>query len=345
MRILLTGASGFIGSRVAATLHAQGAEVLGFCRTEPPADALLGDWIAGDIRDLDGLACALTGCDAVVHAAACYSYARSDAPAMDSVNVLGTRNVLDAAVRAGVRRVLMTSTSATCGPVSGRPAGEEDCPPAWELRVPYKRTKLAAERLALAAAADGLEVVCVNPTTVVGPGDRQPTPSGKMVRDLVLGQITGYVRGGGINVVAVEDVALGHALALEHGRSGERYILGGENLALDEAFRLALRAVGRPPPRLAVPWSAVFAAALIADAAGRLTGREPRLLVLDEVRLARTPLYFSSAKARAELGYAPKPAAEALAEAARWFAGRRAPVAPEWRQVRGAGMDVAPFSR
>ena len=320
MRVLLTGASGFIGSHVAAELTRQGANVRAFCRSEPPAQARVEEWMRGDVTDPDAVQRAVAGCEAAVHAAALYSYRRADAPLMEAVNVAGTRHVLEACARAGVGRVLVTSSSATCGPVPGRAAGERDGPPDWELAVPYKRTKLAAERLALGAAGEGIEVVCVNPTTVVGAGDRQPTPSGKMVRDLVEGRIGAYMRGAGINVVSVLDVARGHALALGAGRRGERYILGGEDLSLRDAFALVLAAVGRKPPRLAIPWPVAYGAARIADLAARVTGREPRLLVLDEVRLARLPLFFSSDKARAELGYAPGPAADALAAAARWFA-------------------------
>lgn len=332
MRVLLTGASGFIGARVAHHLAARGAEVRALSRTEPPAEASAAEWVAGDIRDLGAVMRAAAGCQAVVHAAACYSYARADTAAMEAVNVDGTRNVLEAAARAGVRRVLVTSSSATCGPVAGRPATEQDLPPDWELVVPYKRTKLEAERLALAAARRGLDVVCVNPTTAIGPGDHRPTPSGKMIRDLVCGRVPGYMRGAGLNVVAVDDVAVGHALALERGRSGERYILGGENLSLGETFAIVRRAVGRRPPRIALPWSGIYVAALIAHAAHRAVGGEPRLLVLDEIRLARRPLYFSSAKATAELGYAPGPAAGALAAAARWFAASAGP----WPRESGA---------
>jgi dihydroflavonol-4-reductase len=267
------------------------------------------------VRDRGAVERAVRECEAVVHAAALYTYEHSDA--IFAVNVEGTRNVIEASIRARVRRLLLTSSSATCGPVRGRPATERDSPPEWELRVPYKRTKLEAECLVLAAAPEH-DVVCVNPTTVVGPGDYKPTPSGKMVQDLVQGRMRAYLRRAGINVVAVQDVARGHALALEHGRRGERYILGGEDLWLHEAFALALEAVGGKPPRLAVPWRAVYGAALVAD---RL-GLDSKLLVLDEVRLARLPLFFSSAKARAELGYRPRPAGEALAAAARWFAAR-----------------------
>lgn len=320
MRVLLTGASGFIGSHVAAELTRAGAQVLAFCRSEPPAGAQVHDWRCGDVCDPQAVQAAVGGCDAVVHTAALYSYTPADAPMMEPVNVEGTRNVLDAAARQNVGRVLCTSSSATCGPVPGRPATEADRPPKWELRVPYKRTKVAAEGLAIAAAEQGLEVVCVNPTTVVGPGDRQPTPSGKMIKDVVEGRMLGYLEGAGLNVVSARDVARGHRLALEHGRSGERYILGSENLELREALGVAARAAGRRPPPLAVPWFLAYGAALGAKLVGRVIRREPRLLVLDEVRLARLPLYFSSEKARSELGYAPGPAVDALTAAASWFA-------------------------
>jgi dihydroflavonol-4-reductase len=179
--------------------------------------------------------------------------------------------------------------------------------------VPYKRTKLAAERLAREAAREGLDVVVVNPTTPVGPGDRRPTPTGKMIADVAHGRARAYLAGGALNVVAVEDVAAGHVLAHERGRAGERYLLGGENLSLREAFAIVARAAGRPSPRIGVPWAAAYAAAL----ALRAARREPSLLVLDEVRLARLPMTFDDAKARRQLAYSPGPAEQALIRAAK----------------------------
>jgi dihydroflavonol-4-reductase len=313
VRALVTGATGFIGSHVVAALVAAGAEVRGFdLRADPSREG-----VVGDILDGAALERAMRGCDAVFHLAAVYSYTRARAREMHAVNVDGTRAVLDAAARAGVRRVVHTSSCATCGPVPGRAATEADAPPSWELAVPYKRTKLEAERLALRAARDGLDVVVVNPTTPVGPGDRGPTPTGKMVADVARGRARAYLIGAALNVVAVEDVAAGHVLAFDRGRRGERYLLGAENLSLREVFATVAHAAGRRAPRIGVPWALAHAAARTGDAALRLVGREPSLLVLDEVRLARLPMTFDDTKARRELGYESRPAREALVEAAR----------------------------
>ena len=227
---------------------------------------------------------------------------------MERVNVEGTRAVIEAA---GERRVVHTSSCATCGPVAGRAATEDDAPAKWELRVPYKRTKIAGERIALEAAARGADVVVVNPTTPVGPGDLRPTPTGKMVADVASGRARAYLAGSALNIVAVEDVARGHLLAHEHGASGRRYLLGGENLEMREVFATIARAAGRRPPRIAVPWSAAYAAAWLAARARA----HPSLLLLDEVRVARLPMRFDDSRARRELGYSSSPAADALARA------------------------------
>jgi dihydroflavonol-4-reductase len=318
VRALVTGAAGFIGGHVATALAAAGAEVRAFDR-EPPPEALPGvEPVAGDLLDSEALGRAVDDCDAVFHLAALYSYDRADEAAMEAINVEGTRRLLEAAARgAARRRIVHTSSCGTCGPVPGRAATEEDAPPAWELSVPYKRTKLEGERVAMQAAREGLDLLVVNPTTPVGPGDRRPTPTGKMVADVAHGRARAHLAGGALNVVAVEDVAAGHLLAHEHGRPAERYLLGGENLTMREVFTLVARAAGRHPPRIAVPWRLAHAAARLADAALGAVGRQPSLLVLDEVRLAREPMIFDDSKARRELGYRSRPAAEALAAAAR----------------------------
>jgi dihydroflavonol-4-reductase len=317
MRALVTGAAGFIGSHVVAALAQAGAEVRAFDRAAPAHVPAGVEPVTGDLLDADAVRRAAAGCDAIFHLAALYSYARADADAMRAVNVEGTRIVLDAAARNGHGRVVHTSSCATCGPARGRAATEADEPPAWELDVPYKRTKLDGERLALRAAREGLDVVVVNPTTPVGPGDLRPTPTGRMVADVARGRARAYLAGSALNVVAVEDVAAGHLRAHERGRSGERYLLGGENLALREVFAIVAAAAGRRPPRAAVPWALAYAAARTSDAALRLVGREPTLLVLDAVRVARLPMTFDDAKARRELGHRSGPAAQALQSAAR----------------------------
>jgi len=330
VRALVTGAAGFVGSHVVAELVRAGADVVAFDRAagHGPSGALATtghsgrapgrvEVVEGDVLDRDELLRAMRGCDAVFHLAAVYSYSRAQAAAMQAVNVDGTRAVLDAAAHAGVRRVVHTSSCATCGPVARRAATEADSPPSWELEVPYKRTKLDAERVALDAARDGLDVVVVNPTTPVGPGDRGPTPTGKMIADVARGRARAYLLGGALNIVAVQDVAAGHVRAFEHGSRGERYLLGGENLPLREVFATVARAAGRPAPRIGVPWAVAYAAARAGEAALRPLGRKPSLLVVDEVRLARLPMTFDDAKARGELGYTSRPAREALASAAR----------------------------
>ena len=282
MRVYVTGATGFVGGHVARELRERGADV---------QDERV------DLFDRSGLARVLAGCDALVHVAALYSY---DAPAaeLERVNVEGTRTLLEVARRNGVRRLLHCSTAGTCGPVPGRPATEDDEPPSWELRVPYKRTKLAAERLALEAGA-----IVVNPTTPVGDGDRKPTPTGRMIAGVARGRLRGYVATTGLNVVDVRDVARGHALALEHGEPGQRYLLGGVDLSLEDLFAAVARLAGRPRPRLRVPYAVAEMAAA--------TGIANR----DEVRLARMPMYFSSAKAHSRLGYEPGLVEPALARA------------------------------
>jgi dihydroflavonol-4-reductase len=288
VRVFLTGGGlGFLGGHLVVALEEAGHEVR-------------RDWV--DIRELDALQRAVEGCDAVVHTAAVYSYSRH-ASELEEVNVGGTRNVLEACRSAGVRRLVHTSTAGTCGPVAGRAATEEDGPPEWELTVPYKWTKLEAERLVLAAAADGLDALCVNPTTPIGEGDDAPTPTGQMVRGIASGRYRATLRSGGLNLVDVRDVAEGHVLALERGRAGERYLLGGTNLTLAEVFALVARAAGRRPPRLRLPYACARALARVG------------LANAQEVALARLPAWFDSAKAERELGYAPSPIGPAVARA------------------------------
>jgi dihydroflavonol-4-reductase len=289
VKAYVTGASGFVGGHVARELAELGAEV----RTERV-----------DLLDRAELRRVIEGCDAVFHVAALYSY-DADPRMIERVNVEGTQNVIEACSRTGVKRLVHTSTAGTCGPVAGRSATEDDAPPAWELAVPYKRTKRDAERLVLAAAAHGLDAVVVNPTTPVGDGDLKPTPTGRMIAGVASGRLRAYLATTGLNIVDVRDVARGHALAYERGAAGERYLLGGVNLSLAELFAAIADLARRPRPSIQVPYAAAAAAARIG-----LANR-------DEVRLARLPMYFSSAKAQAMLGYCPGPVTPALARAVR----------------------------
>lgn len=288
MRVFVTGGGrGFIAGHVVRALDEAGHEV--------------GSEFV-DIRDGEGLARAFRGADAICHVAALYSFTAPVAE-LEAVNVAGTANVIAACRAAGVRRLLHTSSCATCGPVPGRQATEEDEPPEWELGVPYKRTKLQAERVVLAAAAEGLDALCVNPTTPVGEGDTVPTPTGAMVRGVASGRFRATLRGAGLNLVDVRDVARGHVLALENGRAGERYLLGGVDVTLAEAFALIARAAGRRPPRLQLPYGAAVLLARLGIANKQ------------EVALARLPAWFSSAKAERELGYRASPLGPALERA------------------------------
>jgi dihydroflavonol-4-reductase len=302
---------------VVSALADVGVEVVALDRA-PPLDEQLPRrtrFVRGDVLDPGAVQRAVEPCDVVFHLAAVYSYVRGDAGQMQVVNVRGTQVVLEAALRGRRRRVVRTSSCATCGPVPGRSATEQDHPSARDLRIPYRRTKLEGERLALRAAREGAEVVVVNPTTPVGPGDLRPTPTGKMVADVASGRARGYLARSALNIVAVEDVARGHVLALERGRPRERYLLGGENLGVRDVFATVARAAGVAVPRVPVPWSAACAAAWVADHALRPLGCEPRVLVLDEVRAGRLPHLFDDSKARAELGYTSIPATDALAGA------------------------------
>lgn len=319
MRALVTGAAGFIGRHLVTALLSAGADVTAFDRSWPTDGAIanMTDLVVGDVLDPDAVRRAVEGCDAVFHLAAVYSYMRRDSALMEAVNISGTRTVLDAAVRGRRRRIVHTSSCATCGPVAGRQASERDVPSRADLTIPYKRTKLEGERLALEAARGGAEVTVVNPTVPVGPGDLRPTPTGKMVADVVHRRARAYLARSALNVVAVEDVAAGHLLAFERGRAGERYLLGGEDMSIQEVFAVIARTAGLRAPRVPVPWIAAYAAAQLANVVLRPLGRESQLLMLDAVRAGRLAHRFDDTKARAELGYASRPAAHALADATR----------------------------
>lgn len=321
MRALVTGATGFVGSAVARALCRRGCQVRALVRSNADRRNLSGlglELATGDLEDPASLARALSDCQALFHVAADYRLGVADPRPLYRSNVEGTRNVLEAAQRAGVSRIIYTSSVATVGlPADGSP-GTEDTPVALtDMIGHYKRSKFLAEELARDYASRGAPVVIVNPSTPIGPGDVKPTPTGQMVVDAASGRTPAYVDTG-LNVVHVDDVAAGHLQAFDGGRIGERYILGGENMTLREILVEICRLAGRSPPRIRLPHAALLPVAYASEALARLTGGGTRVTV-EAVRLARKHMYFSSEKAVRELGYRWRPPLRAFEDALFWF--------------------------
>lgn len=314
---LVTGASGFVGWHISRKLLERGERVRVLARDPARIRELDGVEIArGDLRDAGSLQRAAHGCGVVYHVAADYRLWVRDAAEMFQSNVEGTRNLLTAAKGAGVERVVYTSTVGCIGiPVDGW--GDEDTAAGIEeMSGPYKRSKFLAEQEALKLAKE-LPVVIVNPTAPVGDHDFKPTPTGKIVVDFVRGAMPGFVDTG-LNVVDVRDVAEGHVQACERGRPGERYILGSENLTLEQILRKLAEIVKRPPPKIHVPYAVAYAYGAASTAWAAITGKEPRA-PLDAVRMARKKMWVRHDKASRELGYSPGPASAALERAVEWF--------------------------
>ena len=322
MTTLVTGATGFLGSHVARQLVARGdANVRVLVRPSSDLRALAGlavEHVTGDLRDPASLDRALVGVECVYHVAADYRlWARNPREIYES-NVTGTRNLLQAARRANVARIVYTSTVATIAvPNSGSLPSESTRARVTDMIGAYKRSKFLAEQEVLQAASEGLPVVIVNPTTPVGPGDWKPTPTGKIVVDFLNGRMPAYVDTG-LNFVAVEDAAAGHLLAAERGRAGERYLLGSENLSLRELLDGLALVSGRPAPKFRVPLALAFIAACADTIVARIAGREPQIPI-DGVRIARHSMFVDCSKAVQELGFAPAPVAAALGRAVRWY--------------------------
>jgi dihydroflavonol-4-reductase len=323
-RVLVTGAAGFIGSSVTRSLLARGALVVAL--VEPGGstanlDGLAVELVRGDLRDADAVVEAARGCRLAFHVGALYRFWAPDPTAFYEVNVAGTLHVLEAVRAAGCERLVYTSTVGTLGlhgATSDVPVDETSYAHIDHLFGEYKRSKYVAEHEVLRAAAEGLPVVLVQPTTPVGPRDRGPTPTGRTVLDFLNGRFPGYVDTT-LNIVDVEDVAHGHLLAAEHGALGRSYILGGENLLLRDVLGTLARVTGLPAPSRRFPSGVALAAAHLSDLVeGRLLRREPSI-PLEGAKMSTTHMSFSDQRARAELGYTSRPAAEALARAARWF--------------------------
>jgi dihydroflavonol-4-reductase len=320
--VLVTGATGFVGSAVARALIAAGRRVRALCRRggdRRNLDGLDLEISEGSLEDTSSLAAAVAGCGALYHVAADYRLWVRDPAAMYRANVDGTRTLMAAALAVGVERVVYTSSVATLGlHADGAPADETTPSTLEDMVGPYKRSKFLAEaEVRRLVETRKLPAVIVNPSTPIGPRDIKPTPTGRMIVEAASGRMPAFVDTG-LNLVHVDDVARGHLLAEERGRVGERYILGGENLSLAEILRRIAAITGRRPPKLRLPLPVVWPVAAIAEAVGRVTGKEP-LVTFDGLRMARKKMYFSAAKAERELGYRARPADEALADAVRWF--------------------------
>jgi dihydroflavonol-4-reductase len=320
---LVTGANGFVGAAVVRALLARGESVRAFVRRGSDRRNLEGLAVEvreGDITRPDTLQAALPGCRYVLHVAADYRLWAPDAERMLATNVQGSVNVLEAAAAAGVERLVYTSSVATLGIRPDRKPADERTPVGLEDMIgPYKRSKFLAEQAVRHRAAElGFPVVTVNPSTPVGPGDIKPTPTGRLILDAAAGRMPAFVDTG-LNLVHVDDVAAGHAAALERGRPGERYILGGADMSLKAILEVVARYSGRRPPTLRLPRWSVYPVALTSEGLARLTGREPRVS-LDGLRMAAKHMYFSSAKAEHELGYRWRDPAEAVKDAVEWFA-------------------------
>jgi dihydroflavonol-4-reductase len=320
--VLVTGGTGFVGSAVVRALLQPGRRIRALVRPGSPRDNLAGldvELVEGDLRDPDSVDRAMAGAGVLFHVAADYRLWASDPDEIQRNNLAGTRIVMESALRHGLSRVVYTSSVATLAPrPDGTPADEGNPLDAARAIGAYKKSKVAAERLVQAMVAErGLPAVIVNPSTPIGPRDIKPTPTGRIIVEAASGRMPGYVDTS-LNLVHVDDVAAGHVAALERGRIGELYILGGENVTLARMLGEIARLVGRRPPGFRIPRTAIYPVAMVAETIARFTRREP-FVTLDGLRMAKHHMVFASAKAERELGYRARPFTEGLAEAVAWF--------------------------
>jgi dihydroflavonol-4-reductase len=321
-KTLVTGATGFVGAAVARALIARGERVVLLARKDSPrgnVEGLDAEVVVGDLRDAVSLRPAMRGVERLYHVAADYRMWAPDPNEIIEANRIGVGNIMAEALRAGVGRIVYCSSVATLKlNEEGRPV-DETSPntPAGAIGA-YKKSKTIAERLVEKIIAEqDLPAVIVNPSTPIGPRDIKPTPTGRIIVEAANGKMPGYIDTG-LNLVHVDDVAAGHLAAMDRGRIGERYILGGQDAPLGLMLTEIAGLVGRTPPRLKMPRRPLFPLAYAAEAVARVTRKEP-FITADALRMARYRMYFSSAKAERELGYRARPYAEALADAVAWF--------------------------
>ncbi len=314
---LVTGASGFIGWHVTSKLIERGIPVRVLVRSGSVVRDLDAERVTGDLRDAASLEKAVAGCGVVFHIAADYRLWAKDPSELYRSNVDGTRNLLKAARTAGVERVVYTSTVGCIGMPSGAPGDENTSVHIDEMKGAYKRSKFQAEQVAVDFAKSGLPVIIVNPTAPVGDHDFKPTPTGKIILDFIRGNMPAFLDTG-LNLIDVRDTAEGHLLACERGKSGERYILGRDNLTLEQIFGHLEKVSGMKAPRWRIPYSVAYAAGMASTSWANLTGHEPRA-PLDAVKMARKKMFVSVAKAEQDLGFRPGPVDAALGRAVEWF--------------------------
>jgi dihydroflavonol-4-reductase len=323
MKTFITGASGFVGSAVLRQLIKAGHTVVALVRSNSDRSNLQGlpvEVVTGDLIEPASFTPALAGCENLFHVAADYRLWVPKPDEMYETNVTGTRNLMLAAAKAGIKRIVYTSSVATLGLNSdGNPADETTPVSLDDMISHYKRSKFLAEaEVKRLAEEENLPVVIVNPSTPVGPRDIKPSPTGRVIVDAASGRIPAYVDTG-LNLVHVDDVAVGHLLAFERGVTGKRYILGNQNLTLRELLTQVAVAAGQPAPKVRLPHNLVLSIAYLVEAWARLTGSSESLLTVDGAKLAKKHMFFSCDRAKRELGFHPRPVEEALLDAVDWF--------------------------
>jgi dihydroflavonol-4-reductase len=319
---LVTGANGFVGAAVVRALLKRDERVRALTRPDSRLvnlEDLQAERVVGDITDSESLLAAMSGCRTVFHVAADYRLWAPDAEAMHRTNIEGSLKVLEAAVAAGLDRMVYTSSVAVLGINADRSPANESTPVTFaDMIGPYKRSKFLAEQAVRERAAElGFPVITVNPSTPIGPGDFRPTPTGRIIVDAASGRMPAYVDTG-LNIVHVDDVAEGHILARDVGVAGERYILGGADLSLREILAMVADCTGGKPPSVRLPRAIVFPIAVASELSARMFGGEPRV-TLDGLRMAKKHMYFSSEKAMSALGYRWRAPEQAIADAIAWF--------------------------
>nr|WP_281377245.1 hopanoid-associated sugar epimerase [Stakelama sediminis] len=320
-KVFLTGATGFVGGAVLRALMRRGTRPTVLVRDTSPRTNLsgfTGPVVTGDLRDRASLEKAMAGARQVFHVAADYRLWARDPEEIVRNNIATTRNVMEAALAAGVERIVYTSSVSTILPDPDGPADEDRAAQPDQVITAYKRSKVEAERLVERMVAEqSLPAVIVNPSTPVGPGDVRPTPTGRIIVEAANGRMPAYIESG-LNVVHVDDVADGHIAALEQGQLGERYILGGDDVTMRDLFGAIARLAGRRPPRVRLPTGPLYPLAWVNEGIAQVTGKEP-FLTRDALRMAKHAMFYSSTKAERDLGYRHRPYESAIADALTWF--------------------------